>query len=36
MGTEALMKSKILSHFIKGQVSLTPMETMLIIPRELE
>jgi hypothetical protein len=28
--------SKILSHFIKGNFSLTPMETILIIPRELE
>jgi hypothetical protein len=29
------MKFKILSHFIKGKISLTPMETILIIPREL-
>ncbi len=30
------IKSKILSHFIKGNFSLTPMETILIIPRKLE
>ncbi len=30
------IKSKILSHFIKGKFSLTPMETILIIPRKLE
>jgi predicted aspartyl protease len=30
------IKSKILSHFIKGKISLSPMETMLMIPRELE
>jgi len=28
--------SKILSHFIKGKISLSPMETILMIPRELE
>jgi hypothetical protein len=32
MGFEVAMKSKILSHFIKGKISLTPMETILIIP----
>jgi len=36
MRTKVLIKSKILSHFIKGKVSLTPMETIFIIPRELE
>jgi len=36
IGIEAPIKSKILSHFIKGKISLTPMETILIIPRELE
>ncbi len=30
------VKSKILSHFIKGKISLSPMETILFIPRELE
>jgi len=30
------VKSKILSHFVKGKVSLTPMETVMMIPRELE
>jgi hypothetical protein len=30
------IKSKILSHFVKGKISLTPMETILIILRELE
>ncbi len=36
IGIKAPIKSKILSHFIKGKISLTPMETILIIPRELE
>jgi predicted aspartyl protease len=30
------VKSKILSHFIKGKISLSPMETVLMIPGELE
>jgi len=30
------VKSKILAHFIKGKISLSPMETILMIPRELE
>jgi len=33
---EATVKSKILSHFIKGKISLSPMETILMIPGELE
>jgi predicted aspartyl protease len=33
---EESVKSKILSHFIKGKISLTPMETVMIIPSELE
>jgi hypothetical protein len=33
---EILVKSKILSHFIKGNISLSPMETILMILRELE
>ncbi len=32
----ATVRSKILSHFIKGKVSLSPMETILLIPGELE
>jgi len=36
MGFEVAMKSKILSHFIKGKIALTPMETILIIPGKLE
>ncbi len=28
--------SKILAHFIKGKISLSPMETILMIPGELE
>jgi hypothetical protein len=36
MGSEIAMKSKILSHFIKGNISLTPMEIILNIPRKLE
>jgi len=30
------MRSKILSHFIKGKIPLFPMETILMIPGELE
>jgi predicted aspartyl protease len=33
---ETIVKSKILSHFIKGKISLSPMETVLMIPGELE
>jgi len=33
---DTLVKSKILAHFIKGKVSLSPMETILMIPGELE
>jgi hypothetical protein len=30
------MRSNILSHFIKGKIPLSPMETILMIPGELE
>jgi len=30
------VRSKILSHFIKGKISLSPMETIMMIPGELE
>jgi bifunctional DNA-binding transcriptional regulator/antitoxin component of YhaV-PrlF toxin-antitoxin module len=30
------VRSKILSHFIKGKISLSPMETILMIPGELK
>jgi predicted aspartyl protease len=33
---ETNVKSKILSHFIKGKIALSPMETILMIPGELE
>jgi predicted aspartyl protease len=33
---ETSVRSKILSHFIKGKISLSPMETVLMIPGELE
>jgi len=33
---ETTVKSKILSHFIKRKISLNPMETVLMIPGELE
>jgi hypothetical protein len=33
---DTLMRSKILSHFITGKISLSPMETVLMIPEELE
>jgi hypothetical protein len=36
MGVVSTMKSKILFHFIKGKISLTPMETIFIIPREFK
>ncbi len=35
-GRDVAVRSKILSHFIKGKVSLSPMETILLIPGELE
>jgi predicted aspartyl protease len=33
---ESSIRSKILSHFIKGKISLTPMETVMMIPGELD
>jgi hypothetical protein len=36
MNRENSVMSKILSHFIKEKISLTPMETVLMIPGELE
>jgi hypothetical protein len=30
------MRSKIVTHFIKGKISMNPTETILIIPRKLE
>jgi predicted aspartyl protease len=33
---EETVKLKILSHFIKGKISLTPMEIVMMIPGELE
>jgi hypothetical protein len=33
---DVTVRSKILSHFIKGKVSLSPMETILLVPGELE
>jgi predicted aspartyl protease len=33
---ETIVKSKILSHFIKGKIALSPMEIVLMIPGELE
>jgi hypothetical protein len=33
---DAVVRSKILSHFIKGKISLSPMETILMIPGKLE
>jgi predicted aspartyl protease len=35
-GRDASVRFKILSHFIKGKVSLSPMETIMMIPGELE
>jgi hypothetical protein len=36
MGVEIVVKFKILSHFIKGKMFLTPKETIFIILGELE
>jgi len=33
---DTLVRSKILAHFVKGKVSLSPMATILMIPGELE
>ncbi len=33
---EVTLRSKILIHFIKGKISLTHVEVILIIPKELE
>ncbi len=33
---ETIVKSKILSHFIKGKIAHSPMETVLMIPGKLE
>jgi hypothetical protein len=30
------MRSKILMHFMKGRISFSPMEMIIIVPRELE
>jgi predicted aspartyl protease len=36
LNREECVRSKIPSHFIKGKISLTPMETIMMIPGELE
>ncbi len=36
MNRKSFMKSKILSHFNKGKISLSPTETIIMIPSELE
>jgi hypothetical protein len=36
MGAYCVVKSQILSHFIKGKISLTFMKTILIILKKLE
>jgi hypothetical protein len=35
-GRDTSIRSKKISHFIKGKISLSPMETILMIPGELE
>jgi predicted aspartyl protease len=35
-GRDTSVRSKILSHFIKGKISLSPMETIMMIPSDLE
>jgi hypothetical protein len=32
---EYVVRSKILTHYIKGEIPCTPMETILTIPKEL-
>jgi hypothetical protein len=32
----SVVRSKIISHFLKRKISLSPMKTILTIPRELE
>jgi predicted aspartyl protease len=36
MSRDVFVRSKILSHFIKGKISLSPMEIVLMIPGKLE
>jgi len=36
VGRNTSVRSKILSHFIKGKISFSPMETILMIPGKLE
>ncbi len=36
VGRNSFARSKILNHFIKGKISLSPMETILGIPSELK
>ncbi len=36
MGLGGNIRSKILSHFVRGKIFLTPMETILIVRRKLE
>jgi hypothetical protein len=36
MSRDTSVRSKILSHFIEGKIPISPMETILMIPRELE
>jgi hypothetical protein len=36
MNQEDSIKSKILSHFVKGKISLTPMETVMMILGKLK
>lgn len=36
MSRESFARSKIFAHFVKGKISLLPMETIFMIPSELE
>jgi hypothetical protein len=36
MNKKSFMKSKILSHFSKAKISFSPIETIILIPCELE
>ncbi len=36
VGRNSTITSKILKHFIKGKIFLSPIETIMVIPNELE
>jgi hypothetical protein len=36
VGRNSTIRSKIFTHFIKGKISLSPIETVMVIPNKLE